>query len=149
MTPFRDTGRLTQAKRQYNLKLKSCRQIVERAIGPLKCRFRRLGKVPCYHIERTCKLINACCVLLNICVLSNDSVQDLLDNYITAFLLNRFLKRKIFLFTFLYKNSTPMMVQPYPSRSLFEQTRIYTIWWCFHTSNRRFFKDTDNLFHNS
>lgn len=52
MTPFMDTGRLTQAQRQ---KLNNCRQIVERAIE----------KVSCYNIERAFKLVTACCVLHN------------------------------------------------------------------------------------
>ncbi|XP_033738912.1 putative nuclease HARBI1 [Pecten maximus] len=41
MTPFRDTGRLTQPQKRYNRIVSSVRQSVERAIGHLKSRFRR------------------------------------------------------------------------------------------------------------
>ncbi|XP_056006179.1 putative nuclease HARBI1 [Ostrea edulis] len=80
MTPFRDNGRLTVPKRHYNRKLSTSRQSVERAIGLLKCRFRRLTSLPCLSVERACKLITACCVLHNMCILSNDSVNDMLDD---------------------------------------------------------------------
>jgi hypothetical protein len=82
LTPFRDNGHLTQAQRLYNKKLCSSRQIVERSIGLLKCRFRRLTNLPCIDVERACKTVTACCVLHNLCILSNDSVRDILDNYI-------------------------------------------------------------------
>ncbi|XP_062608040.1 uncharacterized protein LOC134269867 [Saccostrea cucullata] len=80
ITPFRDNGRLTAAQRHFNRKLSTSRQTVERGIGLLKCRFRRLTSLPCFDVERTCKAITACCVLHNICILSNDSVNDILDN---------------------------------------------------------------------
>jgi hypothetical protein len=84
LTPFRDNGHLTQGQRAYNRKLSTSRQIVERAIGLLKCRFRRLLKLSCLDMERSCKTVTACCVLHNLCILSNDSVQDILQNYIPA-----------------------------------------------------------------
>lgn len=61
-------------------KLSTSRQTVERAIGLLKCRFRKLTILPCFDAERSCKVITACCVLHNFCILLNDSVNDLLND---------------------------------------------------------------------
>ena len=80
MIPFRDNGRLTVPRRYYNGDFLTSRQNVERVIDLLKCRFRRLTSLPCLDVERSCKVITGCCVLHNICILSNDSVNDLLDD---------------------------------------------------------------------
>ncbi|XP_011149399.1 putative nuclease HARBI1 [Harpegnathos saltator] len=42
MTPFRDNGHLTAKQTNYNVKLSNIRSIIERAIGLLKGKFRRL-----------------------------------------------------------------------------------------------------------
>lgn len=45
ITPFRDNGRLNQGQRRFNRALSSARQIVERCIGLLKGRFRRVREI--------------------------------------------------------------------------------------------------------
>jgi len=42
VTPFRDNGHLTDRQKRFNKIVSSCRQTVERAIGHIKGRFRRL-----------------------------------------------------------------------------------------------------------
>ena len=80
MIPFRDNGMFTVPRRYYNGEFSTSRQNVERVIDLLNCRFRRLTSLPCLDVERSCKVITECCVLHNICILSNDSVNDLLDD---------------------------------------------------------------------
>ena len=60
------------------MKLSSQRQNVERAIGHLKGRFRRLREVPFHKSEDISKLIITACICHNICVMADDDI----DTYI-------------------------------------------------------------------
>ena len=76
ITPFKDNGRLTPEKRHFNRVISSARQVVERSIGHLKGRFRRLRDIYSYDIGEVCKLIMAACVLHNLCVLCDDEIAE-------------------------------------------------------------------------
>lgn len=80
ITPYRNTGRLTESQRYFNTVVSSARQTVERAIGHLKGRFRRLKDVFCYSIEDICKLVMSACVLHNLCIMCDDDVSEFLCN---------------------------------------------------------------------
>ena len=80
ITVFRDNGHLTHAQRRFNYKLSSLRQTVERTIGHLKGRFRRLREVPLHNLRSICQLIMAGCVLHNLCIIGNDEIQDFINN---------------------------------------------------------------------
>ncbi|XP_041372407.1 putative nuclease HARBI1 isoform X2 [Gigantopelta aegis] len=78
ITPIRNVGNLTPQQRRFNTKCSGQRQTVERAIGHLKGRFRRLREVPFHSAEEVCKFIIAGCICHNVCVMCEDDV----DNYI-------------------------------------------------------------------
>lgn len=80
VTPFRDNGHLNGRQRRFNHTLSSCRQNVERAIGHLKGRFRRLREVPLHDMEDVCYFIIAGCVLHNLCVMNHDDINEFLDD---------------------------------------------------------------------
>lgn len=65
---------------KFNKRLSGVRQTVERAFGHLKGRFRRLRDVPLHDHQEICKLIFACCVLHNICVINEDDVEGYIEN---------------------------------------------------------------------
>ncbi|KAK2727594.1 putative nuclease HARBI1 isoform X1 [Artemia franciscana] len=72
LTPYRDTGNLTRYQVRYNFKLSSTRMSVERAIGILKCRFRRLRFFDSPDLAFISKSVIAACTLHNFCIDEND-----------------------------------------------------------------------------
>lgn len=72
MTPFRDTGYLTNAQSRYNIKLSSIRSVIERTFGLLKGKFRRLKYMDITDFNLGKKMIAAACVLHNF-------IQDNID----------------------------------------------------------------------
>ncbi|KAK2711288.1 hypothetical protein QYM36_012465 [Artemia franciscana] len=72
LTPYRDTGNLTECQVRYNFKLSSTRMSVERAIGQLKSRFRRLKSFDSPDLAFICKSVIAACTLHNFCIDEND-----------------------------------------------------------------------------
>ncbi|KAK7092834.1 hypothetical protein V1264_008521 [Littorina saxatilis] len=80
ITPFKQNGFLTRRQRRFNQRLSGERQVVERAIGHLKGRFRRLKEIPFHQAEDVVNLITSACILHNLCVLSDDNVQRYIDN---------------------------------------------------------------------
>ena len=67
LTPYRDNGHLSQKQTQFNIALSSKRQVIERAFGLLKGRFRRLKFINMKSIREICQTIVAACILHNIC----------------------------------------------------------------------------------
>jgi len=65
MTPFKNSGGLSEAQLRFNKKLSSARVTIENAFGLLKGRFRRLKYVDA-DIARIPRIVKACCVLHNI-----------------------------------------------------------------------------------
>ena len=51
ITPFKDTGRLTEAQKFFNRQVSSARQTVERAVGHIKGRFHCLRDLYCHDIK--------------------------------------------------------------------------------------------------
>lgn len=78
ITPFKDNGRLNINQRRFNRVLSSARQVVERAIGHLKQRFRRLQEITVHDLEEIIKTIVSGCILHNLCILHHDGVEDFL-----------------------------------------------------------------------
>ncbi|XP_062588208.1 putative nuclease HARBI1 [Saccostrea cucullata] len=79
MTPFRDNGRLNNAQRRYNRIFSSARQCVERAIGHLKGRFRRLQNLHVGSVTHMCNLVISACILHNMCIICDDYIDDFID----------------------------------------------------------------------
>lgn len=75
IVPFKDNGRLTQNQRFFNKTLSSTRQVVERCIGHVKGRFRRLREVPLHKPNEIVEMILSGCILGNMC-LQDDDVDD-------------------------------------------------------------------------
>lgn len=65
ITPFRDNGHLTDREKTFNKIVSSFRQTVERAIGHIKGRFRRLREVTFHSIKDICEIVMAGCRLHN------------------------------------------------------------------------------------
>lgn len=80
ITPFKDNGHLNINQRRFNRVLSSARQVVERAIGHLKQRFRRLQEITIHDSDEIVKTIVSGCILHNLCILHQDSVEDFLTN---------------------------------------------------------------------
>lgn len=80
LTLYRDNGHLTAQQRRFNISLSSKRQVIERAFGMLKGRFRRLKYIHLKSMEEICKTIIAACILHNICIFENDRFEDILYN---------------------------------------------------------------------
>lgn len=76
ITPFKDTGRLTRNQTGFNKKISSERQVVERTIGHLKGRFRRLRDIDSTDMKHVCFMITAACILHNFCVMCNDDIEN-------------------------------------------------------------------------
>ncbi|XP_043269928.1 putative nuclease HARBI1 [Venturia canescens] len=73
LTPYRDNGHLTERQRNYNFFQSSARIAIERAFGLLKGRFRSLLTVLAINqVKKVPKHILACCILHNICLMSDD-----------------------------------------------------------------------------
>ena len=54
MIPFKSFGNLSNAQNLYNRKVSTARQTVERAIGHLKGRFRKLRDLYCMRVDACC-----------------------------------------------------------------------------------------------
>ena len=75
VTPFRQDAHLNAQRRQFNNKLSSCRQVVERAIGLLKGRGWHLKCIYCDSADLVVDYIAAACVLHNFCIMNNDIIE--------------------------------------------------------------------------
>lgn len=73
LVPFKNNGHLTAEQTNFNGRHSSARLAVERSIGLLKIRWRKLlYKLYMIRIDLIPVFIVACCVLHNICILQND-----------------------------------------------------------------------------
>ncbi|XP_066589549.1 putative nuclease HARBI1 [Prorops nasuta] len=80
--PFKDNGHLSQHQQEFNYMLSSTRMVVERAFGYLKGRFRRLKFFSEYSdIDFVTDITIAACVLHNICISSNEDLNNIEINY--------------------------------------------------------------------
>lgn len=74
LTPYKDTGALTNVQKQYNKKLSHCRVVIEHTFGILKQKFRQLYHLKLRDITVICHFIRACCVLHNMSI-EDDTVD--------------------------------------------------------------------------
>ncbi|KAK6169555.1 hypothetical protein SNE40_020588 [Patella caerulea] len=81
MPVIKDNGRLSERQKRFNQCVASMRQLVERTIGHLKGRFRRLRCLHVYNNETAVKIIAAACVLHNICISTNDQLDDFIEHF--------------------------------------------------------------------
>lgn len=76
IVPFKDNGHLLERQINFNQRLSSARMIVERSLGLLKGRFRRiLDTLPMQRTDLIPKYLIACCILHNICLLKGDMID--------------------------------------------------------------------------
>ncbi|XP_036342267.1 putative nuclease HARBI1 [Rhagoletis pomonella] len=83
MTPFRNASAGIR-EFYFNKKHAKARNIVKRAIAVLKCCFRCLSTERKLHYspQEATKIINACCVLHNICLYFKMTTPEEVANYI-------------------------------------------------------------------
>ncbi|CAC5371681.1 unnamed protein product [Mytilus coruscus] len=75
MTPFKDFGTLTREQQRYSFVQSSTRMVVERSIGQLKGRFRKLKMLDC-ALPKSTDSVTFCCILHNICITEGDILND-------------------------------------------------------------------------
>jgi len=80
ITPFRDNGQLNNQQHRFNRALSSCRQTVERAIGHLKGRFRKLTEITFHNVEDICYFVMAGCKMHNLCIIHEDNIEEFINN---------------------------------------------------------------------
>ena len=71
-TPFRNNGHSLPNQLRFNNTLSSSRQIVERAIGLLKGRWRKLGHLKHLSIKLMTKIVMGACVLHKFTIFQDD-----------------------------------------------------------------------------
>lgn len=79
MTPYRDNGHLTLHEKHYKRLLSANRVTIERSFGLLKGRFKRLQYLVTADVETALKIVVACCVFHNICILNSDSIEEFME----------------------------------------------------------------------
>ncbi|XP_033746979.1 putative nuclease HARBI1 [Pecten maximus] len=79
LTPYRDTGHLTRNQTKFNKSLSSKRQVIERAFGLLKGRFRRLKYINKRSIVNMCTVIQSVCILHNMCICNGEDLAEFLE----------------------------------------------------------------------
>jgi hypothetical protein len=80
LTPYRDNGHLTHRQARYNVALSSKRQVIERAFGMLKGRFKRLKFIHMKSVEEICQTIVCACILHNICICRGDDLEEMIND---------------------------------------------------------------------
>ena len=76
MVPFRDNGHLDTVEKKFNGCHMSTRVDIERAIGLLKCKFRRLKHLE-MHLEQEIPVVIASCCVLHNFILKYETVDDI------------------------------------------------------------------------
>nr|CAI5849910.1 unnamed protein product [Callosobruchus analis] len=79
LTPYRDTGHLTEAETRFNVRFSSIRSTIERAFGLLKGKWRRLKFLDMSDLELLNKVIVAGCVLHNLIINSEGDQLEIVD----------------------------------------------------------------------
>ncbi|XP_011706178.1 PREDICTED: putative nuclease HARBI1, partial [Wasmannia auropunctata] len=85
MVPFKDNDHLTAAQTRYIDKLSSIRNIIERAFGLLKGKFRKLKYLDIADFELGNKIIAAACTLHNF-IINGDRINVDFEDYLEDFL---------------------------------------------------------------
>ncbi|CAC5368191.1 unnamed protein product [Mytilus coruscus] len=93
ITPFKDNGYLSARQKRFNKALSSFRQAVERTIGHVKGRFRRLRELTIHEPKQIVLTILAGCILHNLCIIAHEDIDLYIDrdndnhtnNYVNIF----------------------------------------------------------------
>ena len=81
LTPFTNNGHLTAVQIRYNEKHSGTRQVIERALGLLKGRWRRLKCLEMEAVEEIPSVVSAGCVLHNFCLLADEGdIEQFFDD---------------------------------------------------------------------
>ena len=81
LTPFKNNGHLTTVQIRYNEKHSGTRQVIERALGLLKGRWRRLKCLEMGAVEEIPSVVSAGCVLHNFCLLADEGdIEQFFDD---------------------------------------------------------------------
>ncbi|XP_022162725.1 protein ALP1-like isoform X2 [Myzus persicae] len=80
IVPYKDYGNLNSRQRQFNYTLSKARVCKEHAFGLLKGRWRRLLYINTTNMKKASKIILACCVLHNFCLLNDDYLDVVVEN---------------------------------------------------------------------
>ena len=81
LTPFKNNGHLTAVQIRYNEKHSGTRQVIERALGLLKGRWRRLKCLEMEAVEEMPSVVSAGCVLHNFCLLADEGdIEQFFDD---------------------------------------------------------------------
>lgn len=78
LRPYRRSHRLNLQQKLFNRVHSKSRQVIERAFGFLKTKFRRLFCLDRLNVEDIGPTIIACCILHNICLASEDYARELI-----------------------------------------------------------------------
>ena len=79
ITSFREIGRLSPQLKRFNNILSSSRQVIERCIGHMKGRFRRLREITLHFPEEIVENRVSGCILHNLCVLHDDIIEEYIN----------------------------------------------------------------------
>ena len=81
LTPFKNNGHLNAVQIRYNEKHSGTRQVIERALGLLKGRWRRLKCLEMEAVEEIPSVVSAGCVLHNFCLLADEGdIEQFFDD---------------------------------------------------------------------
>ena len=81
LTPFKNNGHLTAVQIRYNEKHSGTPQVIERALGLLKGRWRRLKCLEMEAVEEMPSIVSAGCVLHNFCLLADEGdIEQFFDD---------------------------------------------------------------------
>ena len=81
LTPFKNNGHLTAVQIRYNEKHSGTHQVIERALGLLKGRWRRLKCLEMEAVEEIPSVVSAGCVLHNFCLLADEGdIEQFFDD---------------------------------------------------------------------
>lgn len=76
---FKDNGHLTALQKQFNICLSKARVKIENTFALLKGRFRRLKMIETIRLDLVSLFIISACILHNICILNEDTIDDILN----------------------------------------------------------------------
>lgn len=78
--PFKDNGHLTNLQKKFNKVISSARQVVERAFGLLKGRFRRLREITSHDPSAIVGIIVCGCILHNLTIINHEDIEQFMDD---------------------------------------------------------------------
>ncbi|XP_062510047.1 putative nuclease HARBI1 [Corticium candelabrum] len=80
LTPFRDTGNLSEKVKYYNFAQSSTRIVIEQAFAALKGRFRRLKYIDMDSTSVISDVVLTACTFHNVCILGEDNLEDFIED---------------------------------------------------------------------